>query len=86
MILCEKETKPITNTNKQKTLLMGQKKVGTSRVRDDMEVYYPVELPQRRQLCGDQLQLNKASFFLKLQTNSPERHKDVFYFKLVNLW
>lgn len=67
MILCEKETKPIINTNKQKTLLMGRRKVGASRVGDDMEVYYPVEFPQRRQLCGDQLQLNKASFFLNFR-------------------
>ena len=64
MILCEKETKPITKTNKQKPLLKGPRKVGTSRVGANVEVYYPVELPQRRQLCGDQLQLNEVSFFL----------------------
>lgn len=61
MILHEKETKPITKnkqTDRQKPLLKGPRKVGTSRVGNDVEVYYPVELPQRWQLCGNQLQLN----------------------------
>ena len=39
MILCENDTKPITKTNKQKPLLKGPRKVGASRVGDNVEVY-----------------------------------------------
>lgn len=87
MIPCEKETKPITKTNEQTKIstegakesrcLQGWGRCGGilfSRVTTKTAVLW-------RSVTAEQ-----GFMFFKLQTNLPERQKDVFYFKLVNLW